>query len=48
MAEAAGNGAAPPRKSRIKLEIYTTTDGKTVVEDEFLNFLVGPSRRVGR
>lgn len=42
MAEAAGRekGAAPLRKSRIKPEIYTTADGKTVVEDELLNFLV--------
>lgn len=40
MAEAAGKGAAPSRKNRIKPEIYTTADGKTVVEDELLNFLV--------
>lgn len=40
MAETAGKGAAPLRKSRIKLEIHIIADGKTVAEDELLNFLM--------
>lgn len=40
MADAAGKGAAALRKARLKPEIYTTANGKTLVEDELLNFLV--------
>lgn len=40
MADAAGKGATALRKARLKPEIYTTANGKTLVEDELLNFLV--------
>lgn len=40
MAADAGKGAATLSKARLKPEIYTTANGKTLVEDELLNFLV--------
>lgn len=42
MADVAGGGAdvAPTfKRSRLKPEIYKTTDGRVIVEDELLNFL---------
>ena len=45
MAEVVGRSTAPPtptptfKRSRIKPEIYKTTDGKVIVEDELLHFL---------
>jgi len=40
MAEGAGGSAAAPSRSRIKPEIDKAIDGKVIVEDELLNFLV--------
>lgn len=39
MAAADDNGARRVFKQRIKPDIYTTIDGKTIVEDELLSFL---------
>ena len=40
VAAGVGKGAATLSKARLKPEIYTTANGKTLVEDELLNFLV--------
>lgn len=33
------SGAPVFAKSRLKPEVYTTTDGKIIIEEEFLHFL---------
>lgn len=38
--EVAGRGASALSESQIKPEIYTAINGKFIVEDELLNFLV--------